>query len=49
MILLLGLIYNCLPVGSPAKEILSFLVILLLVIWLLKVFGLWAYLSHVHI
>lgn len=37
------------PMESTVKMILNAVVIGLLVVWLLKVFGLWAYLAHLSV
>jgi hypothetical protein len=46
---LLWLINAYIPMEAMIKRILNIVVIVFLVIWLLKVFGLWAYLMQAHI
>ena len=45
---LLWLVNAYIPMEAMIKRILNIVVIVFLVIWLLKVFGLWAYLLKVH-
>jgi hypothetical protein len=43
---LLWLVNNYIPMASGVKTLLNAVVIIFLVVWLLKVFGLWNYISH---
>jgi hypothetical protein len=45
---LLWLINTYVPMASGVKSLLNAVVIIVLVVWLLKIFGLWSYLTHVH-
>lgn len=45
---LLWLINSYIPMDAKIKKILNVVVIIVLVIWLLKVFGVWASLTNVH-
>ena len=40
---------NLIPMQRTVKSILNFVVVILLVIWLLRVFGVLAYLQQLHI
>lgn len=46
---LLWLVNTYIPLGAPIKMIINIVVVGCIVVWLLKVFGLWAYLFQVHI
>jgi hypothetical protein len=46
--LVLWLLYK-LPIDPQIKEIMKWVVIAVVVIWLLKVFGLWTYLANVSV
>lgn len=46
---LLWLVNTLIPMSRPIKQILNIVVIVILVIWLLKVFGLFTYLTSVHV
>lgn len=46
---LLWLINEHLPMDAKVKMILNVVAIIILVVWLLKVFGVWHQLGHVHI
>ena len=46
---LLWLVNTYIPLQPPIKTVLNALVIIVVVLWLLKVVGLWSYLSVVHI
>ncbi len=43
---LLWLINRYIPMASPIKSILNAVVVIVVVIWLLKVFGLWVYITN---
>jgi hypothetical protein len=38
-----------LPMAAPIKNILNIVVICVLIVWLMKAFGLWTALSRVHL
>lgn len=44
--IILWLINNYLPLDATIKKIINIVVIIATIIWLFKVFGLWAYLSQ---
>ena len=46
---LLWLVEKYLPLDATIKRIIHILVIVVVVVWLMKVFGLWAYLSQIHV
>lgn len=46
---LLWIINTFIPMDHKIKRIFNLVVVIILVIWLLKVFGLFAYLMNVHI
>ncbi len=46
---LLWLINAYLPMDGKIKTVLNMVVIIVLVVWLMKVFGLWQYLGSVHV
>ena len=46
---LLWLVNNYIPMAEPMKKILNGVVVLVVVIWLLRVFGVWSYLDRVNI
>jgi hypothetical protein len=43
---LLWLVNTYIPMASGVKSLLNAVVIICLVVWLLKVFGLWTYIAH---
>ena len=43
---LLWLVNRYVPMASGVKSLLNAVVVIFLVIWLLKVFGLWSYITH---
>lgn len=47
--ILLWLINSFLPMEGRIKKILNAVVLIALVVWLLKVFGLWHYLANIHV
>jgi hypothetical protein len=46
---LLWLINAYIPMEARIKQLLNVVVIIFLVVWLLRAFGVWAYLTHVHV
>jgi len=46
---LLWLVNSYIPMDTKIKKIFNVVVIVVLVIWLLKVFGLFAYLMNIHV
>jgi hypothetical protein len=47
--ILLWLANSYLPMAASIKKLLNIVVVVVMVIWLLKVFGLWNYIDKVHI
>lgn len=45
---LLWLVNTYIPMAGPIKSLLNAVVVIALVVWLLKVFGLWQYLMHLR-
>jgi hypothetical protein len=46
---LLWLINTYIPMASAVKSLLNAVVVIVLVVWLLKVFGLWSDIMHFHV
>jgi hypothetical protein len=46
---ILWLINNYIPMDHKIKNILNVVVVVILIVWLLKVFGLFSYLTNIHI
>lgn len=46
---LLWLINRYLPMAASIKSILNAVVVIAVVVWLLKVFGLWSYIMHIRV
>ena len=46
---LLSLINRYIPMASSIKSILNAVVVIAVVVWLLKVFGLWSYITNIHV
>jgi len=46
---ILYLINNYMPMDRKIKSILNIVVVIVLIVWLLKVFGLFSYLGNFHI
>ena len=46
---LLWLVNSYIPMDSKIKKIFNVVVVVVLIIWLLKVFGLFAYLMNIHV
>jgi hypothetical protein len=40
---------NLIPMQPTIKRIVNTIIIIVVVIWLMKVFGLWSYLSNIHV
>ena len=45
---LLWLINTYIPMAGPVKSLLNAVVVIVLVVWLLKVFGVWHYITNLH-
>ena len=46
---LLSLINRYIPMAASIKSILNAVVVISVVVWLLKVFGLWSYVTNFHV
>ena len=46
---LLWLVNRYIPMASGVKSLLNAVVVIVLIVWLLKVFGLWGYLTQFHV
>jgi hypothetical protein len=46
---LLSLINRYIPMASSIKSILNAVVVIFVVVWLLKIFGLWSYVTNLHV
>lgn len=46
---ILWLINTYIPMAAPIKSLLNAVVVIVLVVWLLKVFGLWHYLTSLRV
>lgn len=46
---LLWLINTYIPMAASIKSILNAVVVIVVVVWLLKVFGLWAYVTNIRV
>ena len=46
---LLWLIDRFIPMAGPIKSILNAVVVIVVVVWLLKVFGLWGYINNLNV
>lgn len=46
---LLWLINSYIPMAASIKSILNAVVVIVVVVWLLKIFGLWSYITHIHV
>ena len=49
VVVLLWLINSCIPMAPSIKSILNAVVLMVVAVWLLKIFGLWSYITHVHV
>ena len=45
----LWLINNFIPMAGSIKSILNAVVVIAVVVWLLKIFGLWSYITNIHV
>jgi hypothetical protein len=45
---LLWLVNTYVPMAGPIKSLLNAVVVIVLVVWVLKVFGLWHYITSFH-
>ena len=48
-VVILWLVNRFIPMAASIKSILNAVVIIAVVIWLLKVFGLWGYITNFHV
>jgi hypothetical protein len=46
---LLWLVNNYIPMDRKIKSILNIVVVIVLVIWMLKIFGVFSYLTSIHV
>jgi len=46
---LMWLVNTYVPMAAPFKKVLNIVVLCAVILWLLKVFGIWAYLSEARI
>jgi hypothetical protein len=46
---LLWLINSYIPMATSIKSLLNAVVVIVVVVWLLKIFGLWSYITHIHV
>jgi hypothetical protein len=46
---ILWLINTYVPMASSIKSILNAVVVIALIVWILKVFGLWGYIMNLHV
>jgi hypothetical protein len=46
---LLWLINTYIPMAPPIKSLLNAVVVIVLVVWILKIFGLWHYITNIHV
>lgn len=46
---LLWLVNNYIPMDRKIKNVLNIIVVIITVVWILKVFGAWDYMSRVHV
>ena len=46
---LLWLVNTYIPMAAPIKSLLNAVVVIVLVIWILRVFGLWHYITDIHV
>ena len=45
---LLWLVNTYIPMAAPIKSLLNAVVVIVMVVWILKVFGLWHYITHIR-
>jgi hypothetical protein len=46
---LLWLVNTYIPMDGKIKQILNIVVLIVVILWLLKVFGVWAYINAIHV
>ncbi len=46
---LLWLVNNYIPMARSIKSLLNAVVVIAVVVWLLKVFGFWGYITHIRV
>ena len=46
---LLWLVNNYIPMDGKIKQIFNVVVVIVVIVWLLKVFGVFAYLTNIHV
>jgi sterol desaturase/sphingolipid hydroxylase (fatty acid hydroxylase superfamily) len=49
VVVLLWLINCYIPMAPSIKSMLNAVVLIVVVVWLLKIFGLWSYVTHLHV
>lgn len=47
--IILYLVNNYIPMDGTIKRILNIVVVIVVIVWLLKIFGLFSYLTNIHI
>lgn len=47
--LILWLVNNYIPMDSKIKTIFNIVVVIVVIVWLLKIFGVFAYLANIHV
>jgi hypothetical protein len=45
---LLWLVNTYIPMAGPIKSLLNAVVVIVMVVWVLKVFGLWHFITHIR-
>lgn len=40
---------NLIPMQPTIKRIVNAIIVIFIIIWLMKIFGLWSYLSNIHV
>ena len=45
---LLWLVNTYIPMAGPIKSLLNAVVVIVMVVWILRVFGLWHYITHIR-
>lgn len=45
---LMWLINTYIPMAAPIKSLLNAVVVIALIVWLLKAFGIWGQITHLH-
>jgi hypothetical protein len=46
---LLWLINSYIPMAASIKSILNAVVVIVVIVWLLKIFGVWSYITQIHV